>query len=97
MSITRLVKGSAPSLLQTEKGNEVVDAINSLIESEGEDPIDVRFESASGSFPAKMIVSIDPDALGGDGVPEGFEETAVVICDRATNTATSGTILFNAD
>jgi len=28
------------------------------------------------------------------GLPDGYEETEVVICDRATNTAVGGEILF---
>jgi hypothetical protein len=77
MSITRLVKGSAPSLVKTEKGNELIDAINSLLRSEGESPIEVRFESATGSIPAKMVISLDEEAL--NGLPEGFEEETLDI------------------
>jgi hypothetical protein len=34
---------------------------------------------------------------GGGGVPDGYLETEVTICDRATNTAVDGTILFKPD
>jgi hypothetical protein len=93
MSITRLVKGSAPSLVKTEKGNELIDAINSLIRSEGESPIEVRFESAAGSIPAKMVISLDEEAL--NGLPEGFEEEPFTLCRNGE--PVTGTILFKPD
>lgn len=40
---------------------------------------------------------IEDGIVGGAGVPDGYVETSVTICDRATNTATDGSILFKAD
>lgn len=44
-----------------------------------------------------LISAIPPEEGGGGGVPDGYEETEVVICDRATNTAVEGSILFRPD
>jgi hypothetical protein len=53
-----------------------------------------------------MVIENDPDGGdadgkgwtgGGGGVPVGYLETEVTICDRATNTAVDGTILFKPD
>ena len=59
--IERLTKGEAPSLLDTEKANELIDAINALINSKGASGIQVRADQ-SGSltiFPGKSS-SITP-------------------------------------
>jgi hypothetical protein len=44
-TINRLVRKSTPTLLEESKGNEVIDAINSLQDSEGSKGIDVTLDN----------------------------------------------------
>lgn len=46
--IERLTKGVAPSLLDTEKANEIIDAINAILNSKGENGIEVKSTTAGG-------------------------------------------------
>ena len=55
--ITRLTKGQAPSLVDTEKANEVIDTINALLRTKGGEGIKVD-EDQDGA----LIISIDEKA-----------------------------------
>ncbi len=46
--IERLTKGVAPSLLDTDKANEIIDAINAILNSKGENGIEVKYTQAGG-------------------------------------------------
>ena len=55
-TIETLTQGSTPTLLQAEKGNELIEYVNSLMSSEGEEPIDVEVDSDG-----KMTVKLNGD------------------------------------
>ena len=57
--IDRLTKGEAPSLLDTDKANELIDAINGLYNSTGAGGINVR-QNGDGSL---LIFAGDPDTI----------------------------------
>lgn len=52
-TIDTLSQGSTPTLLQAEKGNELIGYVNSLMSSEGEDPINVEVDTDG-----KMTISL---------------------------------------
>lgn len=53
--ISRVIKGSTPTMLEAEKANELIDAINEVMQSRGVDPILLRVDGAG-----RMTVEI-PD------------------------------------
>lgn len=86
--IPRLISGQAPSLLTAEYGNMLIDSVNALYDSQGKNGIKVTVEDNG-----RMIVSKDESA-GGE-VPDGYEETSVIICSNGS--PVSGSILFKLD
>lgn len=53
-TITELTAGATPTLLQAEKGNELIKYINGLMSSEGEAPLVVDVDSEG-----KISISLD--------------------------------------
>lgn len=45
-SIKRVVKGQAPSLLDTQKANELIDMINGILSSRAQDPLKLSVDSS---------------------------------------------------
>ena len=85
--ITKVVKGSAPSLLEAEKANELINAINGLANVKPISPIRARVHADWSGFE----IDIDIEALkikigGGGGVPEGFDEEELDVVED-NNTA----------
>ncbi len=97
-SIERVVKGSAPSLLEADKANEVIAAINGLANVKPISPIRAKVYADWSGFE----IDLDIDSLnskisasgGGGGVPEGFEEVVLEFVST-DNTAATGTFLIN--
>jgi hypothetical protein len=75
---------------QARKINEVIDAVAPVLNAIGAGRLKITKSGAN------WIFSVS-DGTGGGGVPDGYLETEVTICDRATNTAVDGTILFKPD
>ena len=61
-TIDTLTQGSTPTLLQAEKGNELIGYVNALMSSEGEEPIDVEVDS-DGKMTVKLNGSYDTQEL----------------------------------
>jgi len=80
--LTRLVPKQAPTLLDAEKGNELIDAINGLIQSTGVGGIKVTVEGNG-----RLIIS--------GGIPEGFEEETLDVVED-DNTAGQRVFLTKA-
>ena len=78
--IKQLNAGQAPSLLNTEKANELINKINALTESSASDMAELGGLSLKVSDSGKIELDITQEALevlqggGGGGVPEGFVE-----------------------
>jgi len=62
--IERLQRGEAPSLLDTDKANEIIDTINAITNSRGENGIEVASDQGGG-----LILSIRDD---GDPDPRAY-------------------------
>ena len=58
-TIETLTQGSTPTLLQAEKGNELIEYVNSLMSSEGEEPIDVEVDT-DGKMTVKLNGNYSP-------------------------------------
>ena len=77
--IEKLVRNEAPSLVDTAKGNELIDAINSLMSSEGGTGIDVTADQSG-----KLIISLD-ESSSSFGSYHPFQ---VIKVDTSNNTVT---------
>ena len=88
-------KVTSGSVAKNKKLNEVIAAVNSLTQ------MTVRQGSSTESpklvFGERNSELITTGGGGGGGLPDGYVGTSVIICDRDTNTATAGSILFKAD
>lgn len=87
-NIQRVIAGQSPTLMQAAKANELIDLMNGLMQSKGSDGINVIVEGSG-----RLVIGLD-DTAGG-GLPEGYEETAVTLCQNGSPVA--GSILFKAD
>lgn len=94
--IEPVVKGSAPSLLEAEKANQLIRAINGLASIRSIAPIKARvFQDWSGAE-----IEIDMESLKtqlaniGGGLPSGFDQVSLDYVD-SSNQAATATFLIN--
>lgn len=89
--MARIEPISEGSLAKSKKTNEVIRLLNSVLN------MTVR-EGGSSESP-RLVVSESSCELittsGGDGLPEGYVETAVILC--VDGAPLNGSILFKAD
>ncbi len=97
--VQTVVKGSAPSLLEAEKANELIQAVNGLANIVALSPV----KAIVAADWNRVTLELDMEALktqlaniGGGGVPDGFiqEQLDVVLSD---NTAGLRTFLTSTD
>ncbi len=87
------------SLAKNKKLNEVIGAINSIANmtvEQGPKDESPRFVFAENK--SKLVItgaSTSDDDSGGGGLPDGYEETAVILCENGSSV--NGSILFKAD
>lgn len=95
-SIERVVKGSAPSLLEADKANEVIGAINGLANVKSISPIRARVYSDWSGFEIDIDIQDlnSKISASGGGIPDGFEQVSVEFVDE-NNQAATGTFLVN--
>jgi len=86
--IEKVKKGQVPSLLDTNKANELIGKINGLLSSTADAPLDLTV-NGDGS----ISISIDTTQIG--GLPDGYVETDVILCINGSPVA--GQFLFKED
>ena len=74
--INKVIKGSAPSLLQTEKANELINALNGLLDINAIEPLRVVKDDSY-----KITLEINEDALSQD---LNLETLSVTICENGS-------------
>ena len=72
--IQRVVSGQAPTLMQAEKANEIIDLINGILSSKGGSGIDLTVEGNG-----RIVVSASNDTSTGI---EDYEEKNITICEN---------------
>lgn len=83
--IDKVISKQTPTLLDASKANELIGFVNGLLGSKGDNDIDVTVEDSG-----RLVISLKEGA-----VPDGYVETAVVLCDDGENV--QGKILFKID
>lgn len=77
--IQRLIRGQAPSLVDADKGNELIEMINGILKSRGRDPIKLDV-SSDGS----ITLELDANRLDGIIVIDGEATTKTIFVQNAT-------------
>lgn len=89
-SLTRVIPNQAPTLLNAEKANELIDCVNGLMSSRGSGGIKVQPEGNG-----RLVISIDSDSGGGaSGVDGGGVNTIRLQYVRDDNTVGEATFLI---
>lgn len=81
--IDKVISKQTPTLLDASKANELIGFVNGLLDSKGDDNIEVTVEDSG-----RLVISLKE---GLSGVPDGFEEETL---DIVEDDNTSGRRVF---
>ena len=89
--MANIAKVTQGALAKNKKLNEIIERLNPLLnievnEVEEDEPLEIEYSDNN------VVLRVPANGGGGGGVPEGYVETAVVIC--VNGSPVSGQFLF---
>lgn len=92
--MANIEKVTEGSLAKNNKLNEVIEKLNPLLnievnQVEEDKPLEIEYSDNN------VVLRVPASATEGGGLPEGFAETAVTLCQNGS--PITGKILFKAD